>query len=232
MKIVSSKPTITRKELEAVLDCLINDELVAAESVKAFEAGIAKTTGLHYSLATNSLTSAYHLIFKALGIGESNEVIMPSFFPQPPLSALSMTGGKPVFADNEKDTLFPSAAQIKEKISERTKAIVVGHLFGYHYPAKELEDINIPVIEDISHAIGTEIDEIPCGANGSFTVASFDPSGIITTGNGGAVCTNNSRYYSSMKDLRGGHSGGHGDFTTCETARSPGTAKGDRTHIL
>lgn len=203
MKIVSNKPTITRKELEAVLDCLINDELVAGESIKNFENSIAKMIGLKYSLSTSSLTAAYHLVFKALEIGETDEVIMPSFFSQAPLSALTMTGGKAVLVDNEKDSIFPSIADIKGKISEKTKAIVMGHLFGFHAQLRDLGDVTIPVIEDISHAVGTEIDEVPAGRNGTFTVASFDPAAIITTGNGGMVLTNNSKYYSVMKDYRG-----------------------------
>jgi dTDP-4-amino-4,6-dideoxygalactose transaminase len=226
MKIVSSKPTITRKELEAVLDCLINDEMALGESVKTFEAGISKLTGIHYALAVNSLTAAYHLVFKALGINESSEVIMPAFFPQSPLSALLLTGGRPVFADNEKNALFPSPDLIKEKISERTKAIVIGHLFGYHYPVRELARIGVPVIEDISHALGTEVDDIPCGANGTFAVASFDPSGIITTGNGGAVCTGNSKHYSLMKDLRGGHEGSvHFDYSLTDFQAAMGISQ-------
>jgi len=203
MKIVSNRPTITRKELEAVLDSLINDELAAGESVKNFETGIAKMIGLKYSLSTSSLTAAYHLVFKALEIGDSDEVIMPSFFSQAPLSALSMTGGKAVLVDNEKDSLFPSFDDITSKISEKTRAIVIGHLFGFHARYQGLEGITVPVIEDISHAIGTEIDEIPAGKNAAFTVMSFDPAGIITTGNGGMVLTNNSRHYSTMKDFRG-----------------------------
>jgi perosamine synthetase len=128
---------------------------------------------------------------------------MPSFFSQAPLSALSMTAGKAVLVDNERDSIFPAVTDIKGNISEKTKAIVMGHLFGFHAQLHDLEDINIPIIEDISHAIGTEIDEVPAGRNGTITVASFDPAGIITTGNGGMVLTNNSKYYSVMKDFRG-----------------------------
>ncbi len=203
MKIVSNRPTITRKELEAVLDSLINDELVAGESVRNFENGIAKMIGLKYALSTCSLTAAYHLAFKALEIGADDEVIMPSYFPQAPLSALSMTGGKAVLVDNEKDSLFPSLDDIKGKITEKTKAIVIGHLFGFHARYQGLEEIAVPVIEDISHAIGTEIDEVPAGRNAAIAVASFDPAGIITTGNGGMVLTNNSKHYSVMKEFRG-----------------------------
>jgi len=203
MKIVSSKPTITRKELEAVLDCLINDDLVAGESVKTFESTLAKMIGLKYAVATNSLTAAYHLIFKALEIGGEDEIIMPSYFSQAPLSALSMTGGRAVLVDIEKDSLFPNLEDIKGMVSEKTKAVIIGHLFGFHFPAQGLEELRLPIIEDISHAIGTEIDEVPTGRLGTFTIASFDPAGIITSGNGAMIFTNNSKNYSIIKDYRG-----------------------------
>jgi perosamine synthetase len=226
MKIVSNRPTITRKELEAVLDCLINDELVAGESIKNFENSVAKMIGWKYSLATSSLTAAYHLVFKALEIGDGDEVIMPSFFPQAPLSALTLAGGKAVLVDNEKDSIFPSIIDIKGKISEKTKAIVMGHLFGFHSPLRELGDVNIPVIEDISHAFGTEIDEVPAGRNGTITVASFDPAGIITTGNGGIVLTNNSKYYSIMKEYRGNDEHNlHYDYSMTDFQGAMGTSQ-------
>ena len=82
MKIVPNKPTITRKDLEGVLNCLVNDELISGAPVKGFESSLANLTELKYSLATNSVTSAYHLIYKALEIDTNSEVIIPSFFYQ------------------------------------------------------------------------------------------------------------------------------------------------------
>jgi perosamine synthetase len=203
MKIVSNKPTITRKELEAVLDCLINDELVAGDSVRTFESTMAHLIGLKHALAVNSLTAAYHLAFLALGIGPGDEVIMPSFFQRPALSALGMTGGKAVLVDSEKEAIFPASRDLLSQVNEKTRAIVIAHLFGYHFPVTELMESGIPVIEDISHSVGTEMDDIPCGRNGAISVASFNPCGIITTGNGGMMLTNNSKYYSTMKEYRG-----------------------------
>ena len=69
MKILSSKPTITRKELEGVLDCLIHDELVTGNAVKTFESAVSEMTGFKYPLALNSPVSAYLLIFKSLEMG-------------------------------------------------------------------------------------------------------------------------------------------------------------------
>ncbi|MCU0846582.1 MAG: aminotransferase class I/II-fold pyridoxal phosphate-dependent enzyme [Spirochaetes bacterium] len=207
MKIVSSRPTITRKELEGVLDCLINDELQTGTCVKEFESALARLVGLQYSLVTSSLTSAYQLVFKSLGIGNGDEVILPDYTHPAPLAALDSAGAKPVLVDCEENSLFPSAESIKKLIGEKTRAVVIFHIFGYHFPREALAEAGIPVIEDISHAIGTEINDVPAGGEAAFTVASFSSSMIITTGNGGMVLTNNSRNYSSMKENRGGDDG-------------------------
>lgn len=226
MKIVSSKPTITRKELEGVLDCMIHDELATGSTVKNFESVISDITGIKYPLAVNSLVSCYILILKALEIQVDDEIIIPSFFNSSPLSAILLTGGKPVLVDSDENSLFPSGAAIKEKITEKTKAVVVGDMLGFHFDSEELKDIGVPLIIDISHSIGTEYNEKPAGTAGSFAVASFAPSMIITTGNGGVVLTNNSKYFSSMRDLRGGSSEGiNFDFTMTDLQGAMGLSQ-------
>lgn len=203
MKIVSNKPTITRKELEGVLDCLIHDEINTGSSVKTFESAFCDISGFKYPLAVNSLTSAYILIFKSLEIGGDDEIIIPSLMNQAPLSAIHINGGKPVIIDSDANSLFPSAEQIKNSITEKTKAIVISDTFGYHFDKQALAEINIPVIADISCTVGTEYNESHAGCYGTFAVASFAPSMVITTGNGGIILTSNSRYFSTMRDLRG-----------------------------
>jgi perosamine synthetase len=199
MSIVSNKPTITRKEMEGVLDCLVNGELVSGDPVKNFENNISAISKLRYSLAVNSPTSAYHLIYKALEIGNGDEVIIPSFFDLAALSALTLTGAQASIVDIEENSFTPSIDQIKEKITPKTKAIVIGHLFGFIEDIKSLFELNIPVIEDISHVIGANFDEsIPS----TIRTASFSPGCLITTGNGGIILTNNSRLFSVMKDSR------------------------------
>jgi len=216
MKIVSNKPTITRKELENVLDCLIKDELITGSSVKSFESAISDTVGLKYSLAVNSLTSAYILVFKALELQSDDEVIMPAFYSQSGLSALQLTSGIPVLVDSDSNSIFPTLDQIKEKITDKTKAIVIADTFGYHFDANEILELNIPVIADISHSIGSEYNETPAGSYAAFTVASFAPSMILTTGNGGIILTNNSKSFSAMRDLRG-HRDNTINFDFCMT---------------
>lgn len=204
MGIVSSRPTITRKELEGVLDCLIHDELDRGTTVKNFEARLADMYSLKFSLALNSLTAAYHLAFRALEIAPGDEVIIPSFFSRAPLAALGLVGGRAVLVDCEEGSYCPSEAMIREKISDRTRAVLFSQMFGFFSDSSYLKDIKIPVIEDISHAIGFDPGEPPYDLAGTIVVASFAPSMMITTGNGGLVMTSNSRLYSVMKDLRNG----------------------------
>ncbi|MBN2401155.1 MAG: DegT/DnrJ/EryC1/StrS family aminotransferase [Spirochaetes bacterium] len=199
MSIVSNKPTITRKEMEGVLDCLMNGELISGSSIKNFESSISAVGKLRYALAVNSPTSAFHLIYKALEIGNGDEVIIPSFFDLAALSALTFTGAQASIVDIGENSFVPSLDQIKEKITPRTKAIVIGHLFGFIENIKNLFELNIPIIEDISHVIGADFDE---SRPGSIRTASFSPGCLITTGNGGIILTNNSRLFSVMKDCR------------------------------
>ncbi|MBN2039546.1 MAG: DegT/DnrJ/EryC1/StrS aminotransferase family protein [Spirochaetes bacterium] len=200
MSIVSNKPTITRKEMEGVLDCLINGELISGYSVKNFENAISALLKTRFSLSTNSSTSAYHLVFKALEIGNSDEVIVPSFFDIAPLSAITLAGASAILTDIEENSFAPSPDQIKAKITDRTKAIVIGHNFGFPVDITGLAEINIPIIEDLSHIIGGEIREE--SLSNVINVVSFAPGSLITTGNGGVISTGNSRLYSTMKDYR------------------------------
>lgn len=226
MKIVSSKPTITRKELEGVLDCMINDELNTGSPVKTFENALSELTSLKYPLAVNSLVSAYILIFRALEIKPEDEVVMPSFYVPAAISAMKLTGGIPVLADSSRNSIFPSVEQIKEKITGRTKVVIVCDFGGFHCETEGLADTGIPVVADISHSIGTDVNEKPAGAMAAFAVASFAPSMILTTGNGGIVMTNNSKHFSVMREMRSGSDGVPGfDFTMTDMQGAMGVSQ-------
>ena len=213
MKIVSNKPTITRKELEGVLDCLINDELTTGNPVKSFENALSELVGQKFCLAVNSLTAAYHLVFRALELGPDDEVIIPSYSSPASLSALSLTGAKAVLVDSAENSLMPSAEDIQSKITEKTRALIIAHTFGFHAQMEDISALNIPIIEDISHAIGSEYNDVQVGSTSAFAIASFAPSMIITTGNGGAVFTGNSRYFSAMRELRSGENSLNLEYT-------------------
>jgi len=226
MKIVSSKPTITRKELEGVLDCMIHDELNTGSPVKTFESAASDIVTLKYPLAVNSLVSAYILIFRALDIKPCDEIIMPSLYGPAALSAMKLTGGTPVLVDSAQNSLFPSVEHIKEKIGENTRAIITCDLSGFHCDTEGLAETGIPHIADISHSIGTEVNEKPAGSSAAFAVASFAPAMVITTGNGGMVFTNNSKHFSVMRDMRGGNDESAGfDFTMTDLQGAMGISQ-------
>ncbi len=204
MGIVGSKPTITRKDLEGVLDCMIQDELTTGTTVKKLEAHCAQISGTKFALATSSHTAAFHLAFTALDISPGDEVILPSYFNQSPLSALKLCGATPVLVDIDEGTLSPSVEQIREIITDSTRALVLGHMFGFPVDMSPYMELNIPVIEDISHVFGKDPADATGFFRGSILVSSFSPEMMITTGNGGMVLTANSRYYSQMRDHRNG----------------------------
>lgn len=201
MDIVSCKPTITRKDLEGVLDRLINDELIKGEAVKIFESALCELTGFRFAAALNSPTAAYHCAFKALEIGPDKEVIIPAYFNMAPLNALNLTGGKAILVDNADGQLAPDPEQIKEKITDKTAAIIIGHSTGIQYPIEQLKELGIPIIEDLSHYIGTETPE-KGQALATLSIVSFTPFDLITTGNGAAVMTHNSRHIALFKEMR------------------------------
>jgi len=202
MSIVSYRPTITRTELENVLDCLIKDELTGGSSVRHFESALAELIQIRTGLAVCSHTAAYHLVFEALEIKPGDEVIIPSYFSSAPLGAMKIMGIKPIPVDLEEGALSPSPEAVKTLIGERTKAVIIGHTFGINASLSRFADIGVPIIEDISHALGLDFDEKPAGSEGAFAIASFTPVDMITTGNGAAVFTRNTRYFSAMKSLR------------------------------
>ena len=204
MSIVSSRPTITRTELENVLDSLIKEELTGGNSVKAFESSLSELLQIKFSLAVNSLTSAYLLVFKALEIKPDDEVIIPSYFSLAPLGALEIIGAKSVPADSEESLFCPSPETIKSLINDKTKAVILGHTFGINAQIERFSHLGIPVIEDVSHSIGLDPGEQVKDSDAAFTVAGFTPTDMITTGNGGAVFTKNTRHFSVMRTLRGG----------------------------
>ncbi len=212
MNIVSSKPTITRKELEGVLDCLINDELTLGNTIKNFEKSFSELVGVKFSCAVSSHTAAYHLALEAMDIQPDDEIIMPSYFHYSVMNALQFKKAKPILIDVEENSLFITIEKIKEKITPHTKAIVVGYLCGFLENYDELKNLNIPIIEDISHSLGAEMNEKPIGNIGSIVIASLSPFDIITTGMGGMLITNNTRYYSIIKEKRYNKTGLHYDY--------------------
>lgn len=174
--------------------------------IKEFEKKLADYIGREYALAFNSGTSALHALLLAYDIN-GYEVIVPSFTFISTVNSVVLAGGIPVFAELESDTLGLDAEDVKKKISEKTKAVILVHYAGC--PAKHTlhiksicEEKGVLFIEDNAEAMGASIKGKKTGAFGHSAMLSFCQSKIITTGEGGAIVTDSKELYEKMKLIR------------------------------
>jgi len=196
-KISLSKPDITEKEQKAVLEVLKTSTLSLGKKNLEFEKQIAKFAGVKYAVAVNSGTSGLHLIIKALGISDGDEVITTPFSFISSSNCILFEKAKPVFVDIDEKTLNIDVKKIEEKITKNTKAILAVDVFSQPADWKELKKIakkyKLFLIEDSAEALGSEYFGKKCGSFGDASVFAFYPNKQITTGEGGMILTNNKK---------------------------------------
>ena len=175
-------------------------------NIEKFEKMIAEYIGTKYCVVFNSGTSALHADLLAHGIKEGDEVIVPSFTFIATANAPLFVGAKPVFADIEEETYGLDSEDVKEKITEKTKAIIPIHYGGCPCKIRELkeiaEDHNLLLIEDAAESLGARIGDKKVGTFGDSTMLSFCQNKIITTGDGGALITDSREIYEKLKLIR------------------------------
>ena len=195
------------EEENAVLEVLRSGWLTMGAVTQAFEQELAGFVGAKYAFAVNNATAALHLACMAVGVGEGDEVIVPSLTFVATANAVRYTGAKVVFADIEsEDWLCICPQAIEEKITERTKAIVVMHYAGFacDMPAimRIAERNNLAIIEDAAHAIGASLDGKALGTLGDVGCYSFFGNKNLTTAEGGMVVTNDEHLAEKVRILR------------------------------
>lgn len=195
MKIPVNKPTITEREIEYVTDAIKTgwgDHCY--DYIKKFTEILKTTFGTKYAWPTSSCHGALHTVLMALGIGPGDEVIVPDVTWIGSVSPAVWLGAKPVFADVLRDTWCIDPASIEAKITDKTKAIIVVHLYGSVCEMDEIMEIakkhNLWVIEDAAEAVGSEYHGKRVGSIGDFGVFSFHGTKTFTTGEGGAIVSN------------------------------------------
>jgi perosamine synthetase len=184
-------------------------------NVDLFEKGLAAYTGSKYCSTYNSGTSALHALLSAAGIGNGDEVIVPSFTFIATANSPLFTGAKPVFADIEEETFGLDPEDVLEKITSKTKAIMPIHVGGCPCKIRELqqiaEDKGLLLIEDAAEALGAKIGNKMVGTFGNAGMLSFCQNKIITTGEGGAIVTDDREIHEKIKLIRS-----HGRLETCD----------------
>lgn len=189
--------------------------------VSEFEKLIADYVGTEYAAVFNSGTSALHSVLMAHGIGNADEVIVPSFTFIATANSPLFVGAKPVFADIEKETLGLDPESVEKNITDKTKAILPIHYGGCPCKIGELREIadehDLILIEDAAEAFGASIGNKNVGTFGDSAVLSFCQNKIITTGEGGAVVTDSKEVYEKLLLLRS-----HGRLETADYFTSVG----------
>ena len=199
--------TFDKEEHSAVLKVLESKWQTMGEITKSFEYEFGQFIGAEFVVAVNNCTSALHLAMIALGIGEGDEVIVPSLTFVATANAVLYTGAKPVFADiTSLEDWTISSDSIEANITEKTKAISVVHYAGFPCNMTDIKDIakkyNLFIIEDAAHGPGTWIDSKHSGTIGDIGCFSFFANKNMTSGEGGAFVTNNNDLAEKARNLR------------------------------
>ena len=202
MYIPYGRQCLDDEDIQAVVDVLKSDYLTTGPKVKEFEEKIAAYTGAKYAVAVCNGTAALHVACLAAGIGEGDEVITTPITFAASANCVLYCGGTPVFADIDAETYNIDAKEIEKKITPNTKAIIPVHYTGQPCDMDAVWEIarkhHLLVIEDAAHAFGAAYKGKKIGAVSDMTCFSFHPVKPITTGEGGAIVTDNEELYKKL----------------------------------
>ena len=206
MRIPLSAPDITQAEIDAVIAVLRTPHLCFGPELTAFETALARYHSVDHAVAVSSGTAGLHLALIALGIGEGDEVIVPSFAFVAVANTVRQVRAVPVFAEIDPLTLNLDPSSVERAITPRTRAVVVVHTFGIPARMDALQDIarrrGLALIEDACEAIGAEFDSQRVGGFGQMAVLGFYPNKQITTGEGGAILCPDANHVARLLSLR------------------------------
>ncbi len=191
-------PDVGAEEAAAVAEVLETGQLTMGPKVAELEAELATACGTDHAIAVSSGTAALHLAVLALGIGPGDEVLVPAYTFPATANVVALAGATPVLVDVDAETFNIDPARIE--VGPRTKAIVAVHLFGRPARLDELPEATL--LEDAAGALGARRQGRPCGGLGTAGCLSFHPRKIVTTGEGGAVTTNDADLAERVRSYR------------------------------
>lgn len=202
------QPSLGKKEKENVLECLDSTWISSkGKFINQFENSFSEFTGIKHAATVSNGTVAIHVALLALGIGENDEVIVPSFTYIASVNAIKYTGAKPIFVDSDIKTWQIDPTRIEEKITNKTKAIMAVHLYGLPCEMDKILSIankyKLFVVEDCAEAFGSLYKGKHVGTFGDISTFSFFGNKTITTGEGGMVVTNNASLHEKVVHLKG-----------------------------
>lgn len=205
--IAVNEPLLDGNEKKYLLEC-IETGWISSEGpfIKEFEQKFAARMGRKHGIAVCNGTAAIDAAVEALGIGPGDEVIMPTFTIISCIAQIVRNGGKPVLVDSDPITWNMDVTQIETKITPRTKAIMIVHIFGLPVDVDPVLKIakrhGLKVIEDAAEMHGQTYKSKPCGSFGEISTFSFYPNKHITTGEGGMILTDDDELAETCRSLR------------------------------
>ncbi len=189
-----NEPLLNGNEKKYLCEC-IDTGWISSEGpfVKEFEQKMSATVGRKYGVAVSNGTAALEVACQALGIGEGDEVIMPTFTIISCAMAVTKLGAVPVLVDSDINDWNMIVDEIEKKITKKTKAIMIVHIYGLPVQVDKVLELakkyNLKVIEDAAEMHGQTYKGAPCGSFGDISTFSFYPNKHVTTGEGGMIVT-------------------------------------------
>lgn len=202
-----NEPLLNGNEKKYLNDC-IDTGWISSEGpfVKKFEDLFSTRVGRKHGIAVSNGSAALDAAVAALGIGNDDEVIMPTFTIISCAAAIVRAGAVPVVVDSDPYTWNMDVTQIEAKITSRTKAIMVVHIYGLPTDMDAVlaiaEKYNLRIIEDAAEMHGQTYKGKPCGSFGDISIFSFYPNKHVTTGEGGMIVTNSEDLAEKCRSLR------------------------------
>ncbi len=207
-KIPVYQPSLNGNEKKYVNECLDTTWISSkGKFINQFESAFADYVGVKHAATVSNGTVAIHTALLALGIRDGDEVIVPTLTYIASVNAIAYTGATPIFVDSLEETWQIDPEDVVKKITSKTKAVMVVHLYGHPCDMDPLVEIcrkyNIFLIEDCAEAIGTKYKGKYVGTFGDISTFSFFGNKTITTGEGGMVLTNDETLHDRSVHFKG-----------------------------
>ena len=200
-----ARPDVGDEELAALAEVVGTGQLTMGPKVGEFETAIASAVGTAHAAVVSSGTAALHLALLALEIGPGDEVIVPAYTFPATANVVELCGAKAILVDVDPETFDLDVAAVAAAVGPRTRAVMAVHLFGRPVPWEALQTAvpqNVVLVEDAAGALGARYRGTPCGALGVAGCLSFHPRKIVTTGEGGAVTTDEAALDAAVRRWR------------------------------
>jgi dTDP-4-amino-4,6-dideoxygalactose transaminase len=197
-----SRLTIEKDDINTVIKVMESLQVAMGPKTREFERKLSKFIGVKGAVATSSGTTALHLALACLGIGKGDEVILPTGVCPSVLYCIHYCGAKPILVDINLDDHNILVEDAKQKITPKTKAIIVPHMYGVPADLYALKEFDVPLIEDCAHAIGASHGNKKLGSIGDAAMFSFYATKMMTTGEGGMVTFKSNKALEGAKGLR------------------------------